>query len=108
MPDNPEEKKPDFPKEFSQCPSCGSTDRVANHVLQQLKDAKKAGPNMIAFIYKTQSLIMDQTKNQLSAPLVKAFYDICVECGTYYCIHVEVKVAIPQLGKEQTQGGIMN
>lgn len=102
------QEKPEFPKEFNQCPNCGSTRRIANEVLQTEKDKEKIREQVKAFMFQTQCLIVDQTKAWLSAPMILAWYDVCVDCGTFYCIHANVKTAMPQMGKPkgQQQGGI--
>ncbi len=84
-----------FPLNFTQCPTCGSTRRLANEVLEGEKEKGRVGPAANAFLFMHQSAIMDARKTVLSAPVILSFHDACVDCGTVYCIHTEVKVGTP-------------
>ncbi len=95
------EEKPMFPINIDKCPNCGSTRRIANEVLEIEKEKGKIGPKVVSFLFQHQSLITDPAKTVLSAPIIMSFFDVCVDCGTVYCIHAEVKTAMPG----QTPGG---
>ena len=99
-----------YPKTWDKCPVCGCTDTIANSVLQEEKDKGKIGKEAKAYISQTQSLIADMTKAFLTAPVITAYYDICVDCGIVYCVHVEVVQASPQMTQlkpgQQGPGGI--
>ncbi len=84
-----------FPLSFTQCPVCGSIRRVANEILNSEKEKGKVGLEISAFLFQHQSLIADARKTILSAPMITSMYDVCVDCGTVYCIHVQVGTAVP-------------
>ena len=89
-----------FPLKFEECPNCGSTRRVANEVLEKEKLKNNVGLGVNAFLFQHQSMIADARKPFLSAPIILTFYDACVDCGTVYCVHMDVKVGMPSMGKQ--------
>ena len=84
-------------KDFRECPVCGGKHRIAEDELNHLKGIGSAGKNLQAFLFTHTGMIMDQTKFVLTAPLISTFYDVCSDCGTAYCVHVDVVQAVPQL-----------
>lgn len=78
---------------FTECPNCRSTERLAGKVLQKEIEVGKMNRNSNAYLYKHESVIA-KDMNWLSAPMIISFYDMCTECGTVYCIHAEVRLAI--------------
>jgi len=88
---------------FTVCPNCGSERFQANEVLKQQieKGAMPKGSN--AFLFNHQSVIAKP--NFISAPVVLSFYDMCMDCGTVFCVHSEVHTAVvggktPQAGNQ--------
>ena len=79
-------------KDFTQCPNCQSTKRVAGEVLLRQIEAGKMPKTSIAYLFTHQSVIAAGT--WLSAPMIISYYDVCEDCGTVYCIHVEERVAV--------------
>lgn len=89
-----EERK--YPITFDQCPNCGSKRRVANEVIQEQKDLGRAGENTKAWLFQHQSMIADMSRTHLQMPVVMSYYDVCVDCGTTYCIRVEKGMVTPK------------
>ncbi len=85
-----------FTKAFKECPSCGSTNRVANEVIQKQKDEDKVRKDVRAWLFSHQSMIADITKPHIQVPVVISLYDVCMDCGTVYCIEVGVRMGQPQ------------
>ena len=83
-----------FPLKFKECPTCGSTRRVANEVLEKEKEKGKFKPEITSFLFPHQSVIAT-SPHFLSAPMIVTFYDACADCGTVYCIHAEVRTVTP-------------
>ena len=81
--------------EFKQCPNCGSEETISGEVLDDQIQKGKMPSKSHSFLFTYQSLIADQTRTFLSAPMILSFYDACVECGTVYLVHSEVKTAMP-------------
>ena len=79
-----------FPLDFDVCPNCGSTKRVANELVQVEKEHNLAPLGMKAWLWDHQTIIADKKSPPVSAPVVAACFDVCVDCGTLYCVHVEV------------------
>jgi len=92
-----------FPLSFDQCPNCGSERKIAGEILKQEKEKGKISPGVKAFISTSNSVIADMGRTWLSAPIISTFYDVCGDCGTYYCIHAELGIATPQLGQQPPQ-----
>lgn len=101
------EQKVEFPLTFDQCPVCGSKRRVANEVIQEQKDAGTAKESTQAWLFNHQSIIMDQGRPHIQVPVVLSLYDVCMDCGTVYCIRAEVKMVTPQAGKPKMPPGGM-
>lgn len=98
-----EELKGIFPLDVTKCPNCGSERTLAKEVLKEEKAKKKVNPASNAFLFQHSSLITDNTKPVLSVPIILSFFDVCAEkeCGTVYCVHAELKMAVPGLGQKQ-------
>lgn len=97
-----------LPIEFKECPNCGSDKRIANEILENEKAKGKTGKDANAYLFMHQSLIADPAKTILSAPLITAFFDACMVCGTVYCVHMDVKTAMPGMGKKMPPAGGMH
>ena len=76
------------------CPVCGSARRLAAEVLQHQIDDGKLPKESIAFITQCQSVVAGPVGTWLSAPCIISFFDVCVECGTFYCTHAEVQTVV--------------
>ena len=83
-----------FPFNFSSCPNCGSTRRIAETVTKEeiSKGKIKEGSRTAMFVMK--SVVHDPDKaTKLLAPqkviVLLAVADICADCGTMYAINVE-------------------
>ncbi len=79
-----------YPKNYPNCPCCGSTERQAGNIIKKQKEEGKAGPNIIAFVHRYDSTIADMSRVLLTVPILSNFMDICEECGTMYSIHSEL------------------
>jgi len=86
----------EFPLNFDKCPACGDGRRLATEMIKEEIKKGKAGADARAYINKTQTIVVDQRRTWLSAPVLVSYYDICPNCGTYYCFRVESGVAMPQ------------
>ena len=86
-----------FPKTFSQCPNCDGERRMANEVMQEQKDKGLAGEKSQAWLFSHQSMIADMSKPHIQVPVVISFYDVCLDCGTTWCIRLERVMATPQV-----------
>jgi len=93
-----------FPITFDKCPNCESERKLANEVLNQEKEKGKIGLEVSAFIFQNQSLIVDMRKTWFTAPMIITTYDVCLDCGTVYCIKVDVQTTTPQYRKPPEQG----
>ncbi len=78
---------------FPQCPNCGSEKRLANEVLLKEVEKGKVNKSTHAYLYTHKSVIAKDMR-WLSAPIVSTFYDVCVDCGTVWCFHANVKIAV--------------
>lgn len=95
-----------FPLDFTKCPVCGSTERLAETLVKQEQENSKIGKDAKPFLFQEQTLIMDPRKVVLSFPVALSFYDVCLNCGTVYCVHAELARGTPQM-KQAPPGGNM-
>ena len=88
-------KNPDnFPTlDFKECPNCGLTRRIAYEVAKKLIEEGKLPKGTNAYLYEHKS-ILAKNMNWLSATMILSFYDGCMDCGTVYCIHAEVRIVV--------------
>lgn len=100
----PEELK--FPLNYTKCPVCGSTKRVAETLVKQEQEKGKIRPGVNTFLFMQQTLVMDPSKILVSVPVLLTFYDVCLDCGTVYCVHAELGQGTPQM-KQPPPGGNM-
>jgi len=84
----------DFP-----CPKCGSKDRFMSRIAQKEKD-KGVLPEGLIGVLEVRSITVANPKPVIPyipgmvKPCGNAYFDICFECGTYYCFRVEESMAI--------------
>ena len=90
-----------FPVDFTSCPNCGSTRRIAEEVMNREKEKGKIGQEAKTFAFMQQSLIADPRKPFIAAPILLTMYDICADCGTVYCVHAELGTATPKMKPQQ-------
>ena len=88
-------KEADFPKVFPQCPNCGSEHKIGQMIANGLIEEGRATPKMKAWLFGHNSVIQPD-KPHFTAPVVKWLLDICFDCGTVYCVQVDVGVAMPE------------
>ena len=105
----PEELK--FPLEFTACPVCGSTRKLAEELVKQEQEKGKIGADANPFLFQQQTLIMDPRKVILSFPVLISFYDVCLgtddkPCGTVYCVHTELVQGAPQMKQPPPSGNM--
>lgn len=93
---NEDTGKSKFPIDFSACPICGSTRTMAGTIVEQEKERGKMGEDIHAFVFQHKSFFMDSRRTTLSVPILSTFYDVCLDCGTPYCIHAELATGAPQ------------
>lgn len=82
---------------FSECPNCGSTERV---VESEIEDAVRKGlakEDAWQAVLQTEAIIADpECIPQIIGAKVEAvkllgYYDVCCDCGTLYCVRMERK-----------------
>mgnify|MGYP001614672085 CR=1 FL=1 len=78
-----------FPIDFSSCPNCGSTEKLADLLMKEQIKQGKVRPEVKGALIIYQLPITDPTKQSFSFPVLTAVVDVCVKCGTLYCIHAE-------------------
>lgn len=105
MEEKHKEQESQLPLNIGQCPNCGGTRRIANEVLQEQIKKGRMKKDTKAFLYNHQSIIAGPVGTWLSAPMVISFYDVCMDCGTVYCVNAQVKTAMqggkmPQAGNQ--------
>ncbi|MFA5384155.1 MAG: hypothetical protein WC364_05750 [Eubacteriales bacterium] len=96
-----------FPMDFKVCPVCGESQRMADSVLQDLKDQNKARKELQAFLFQHLGMIHDPAKTTLTVPVIATFFDACVNCGTVYCVHAEVRQGTPKSSIHPPSSGLI-
>lgn len=81
-----------FPLEFSKCPACQSTCKITDIIREEEIAKGKMSPDIVLYIGRTITPLLDPSKRALavfSVPGIVAYYNICAECGCYYCVRAE-------------------
>ena len=102
----------DYPIRFDQCPVCGSKERIVESEVNQEIEAGRLpkGTRMPATISQA-GLFNPNDQQQLLArrevPILMGFYDVCVKCGTLYCVEMQRGIGMmePQFRKGKPFGG---
>ena len=78
----------DFPKKFH-CPNCGSEKTVMNVAATPLKASGRLP--LDAFCMMDQKVIYLEEANKATGvvPAIKSSFDVCFDCGTWYCTMTE-------------------
>ncbi len=108
--ETPEEKMV-MPVIFNQCPVCGSTKRLAEDYIRQLKDEGVipkdfGGPQCKGLV--TTAPLIDQLHPpailgpMITVPVLQVFWDVCgePECGALYCTRFDCVAAPAQVQQQ--------
>ena len=85
----------EFPVEFKVCPACGSNRRVIEEEVNDAIALGQMSEGSHGMAQTTRSLIFNPASMpkisgiSRKVPAIFGYYDICAECGTLYCIHLE-------------------
>ena len=93
-----EDEKPiePFPKEYPQCPNCGSEVTVTSIILADMRKKGIASDQLQGWIQSGQ-VRMTPDKPALSIPVIMWSGDICYDCGTLYAKSVVVAKGMVQV-----------
>jgi len=85
-----------YKKEVSQCPVCGSTERLFESLGKQLKEAGLAQEGFACCMDFKQGVIIDK-RSQIpigsEIPAYRVMVDVCLDCHTVYAVLIEVTSA---------------
>jgi hypothetical protein len=84
--ENDNHNNPEFPKAFTKCPVCGCEETICNKVkAEEVANNRMKPETRVGF--QSAVPIVDPTRlvAQLTAPVIVALFDICADCGAYYC-----------------------
>ncbi len=93
-------KEADFPKVFPQCPNCGSEETITKKVIVGMIADGRATKTLRGWIDAKVSA-MSPDKPHFTSPALRTIFDVCYDCGIYYCKEVDVATVMP----EQKSGG---
>ena len=110
-----ENKDPNFsiyPIRFNVCPNCGSPRRIIEEEVNVEIGAKHLAVGSRVPAMVSQSVLADpNNKSALIAkrpvPVMIGYFDVCVECGTLYCVEMNKMTAMldPQIRQGPGQPG---
>ncbi len=89
-----------FPREYPDCPNCGSEVTVTDLVLQSMREQGIASEHLQGWIMSGQ-VQMTPDKPALSMPIIMWAGDICYDCGTLYAKSVAVVKGMIQANAPQ-------
>lgn len=80
---------------YDKCPNCGSLARVTDAPAALARAKGRLSPGFTPCIQVLKTVIVDNTlvgKIPLGStvPAIASYMDICLNCGTYYAIRVEI------------------
>jgi transcription elongation factor Elf1 len=95
-----------FPKSFH-CPKCGSEKTVIGMAIAPLKINGSIPITAFGALEHKLTPLMDPKNAKISCPAISSHFDVCWDCGTYYCTRAElVHLPIPQPGMMQNIGKV--
>ncbi len=80
----------DFPKTYK-CPKCGNSETVIHKALAPLKASGQVVLDFYGAMEAKMTPLQDPQKCQVSVTCVITTWDICFNCGEYYCTKAEIK-----------------
>jgi len=88
------DNKIEFPITFKECPNCHSTRRIVSEVKKQYRQGKEGTEQAMTVI---TTPVADQVDMLVALPIpwVTAAFDICADCGTFYCFMATVEMRRP-------------
>ena len=91
-----------FPKSFH-CPKCGSEKTVIGLAIAPLKANGTIPLSAFGALEHKLTPLFDPKQAKISCPAISSHFDVCYDCGTYYCARVElVYLPLAQQGTVQT------
>lgn len=72
------------------CPHCGKTEGVAAKVREREVASGKMGLDTFSSVLVNELYILDPRLASVTVPKITAFFDICSNCFTVYCVHYRV------------------
>jgi hypothetical protein len=96
---NPEQKPEEmkFPRSYTVCPNCGSTRRIIESIGNEEKALHKIQESLQVGVQFGAMAITDPNSPAARVPVVNPRFDICYDCGTFYCVFVEKQIAQTQI-----------
>ena len=79
----------EFPKIFK-CPHCGSSKTVIGVSLAPFKENGKIPIDAFGAMERKATPLLDPRMCTLTVPLTMTSWDVCYDCGTYYCTKAEI------------------
>jgi len=86
-----------FPKTWDACPNCGNPERLIEKIANEEKAAGKMPKNVPVGVQFGNLAICDPSAPASRVPLLSTRFDICTQCGTFYCIYVDKQIAQTQI-----------
>jgi hypothetical protein len=80
----------DFPKTYK-CEKCGSSDTVIHRALAPLKASGQVSLDHFGSLEVKITPLMDPATCQVTVPCAVTHWDVCYDCGHYYCTKTETK-----------------
>ena len=89
----------EYPIKFDKCPNCGSTNRLIQGEVDKSIEDGDLKPETKIPILATRALLYNPdvaprvygfTKE---VPVILAYFDVCSDCGTLYCVAAEKGMA---------------
>ena len=81
----------EFPVQFDKCPACQSTRKITDAIREEEIAKGKMSPDTVLYIGQTATPILDPKRALalISVPVIIAYYNICFDCGCYYCVRAD-------------------
>ena len=102
----------DYPKTFSSCPCCGSTNRFAEQETKEEIEKGHLKSSARVPVLVTRSQLFDFSDMQTilarrSFPVLVGFFDVCSDCGSIYCCEMQKATGVidPQIRTKPPDNG---
>jgi len=90
----------EFPLKWTKCPACGSERALADMILKEEQAKGRMGKGLMGAVGEIVVPIADPRIAPTVVPVLVCIFDVCADCGTYYCRDANKVMGTPMPGQQ--------